>query len=107
MSGFRVGQKVVLVDDTAWSVIHEANRSRLTFPTVGLVYTVRAAWISPNRGWSIALMEIDNSHVPHRPEVPEPGFQARRFRPVAYPKQSQSTDIALIKSMIKTVKVDA
>jgi len=74
---FHVGQRVVLV---GWRNEHVPAWRAIgaKYPNVGDVYTIRA--INPWEDTALILLEeIDNSHLPYKPE---PGIEQRHFRPV-------------------------
>jgi len=94
---FRVGQKVVCVDDSDWvaSLLNMPNR-----PVRGRVYTVRGLYEN-----AIYLEEISNPPQARwkNGDVAEACFFARRFRPVV----ERKTDISAFTKMLTGKRVDA
>lgn len=86
MSNFRVGQKVVCIDDSVnpYGVL-------ATYPKKGVVYAVRG--VHPD-GDAIFLDSIINPLIGGR----EPCFLNYRFRPVV----ERKTDISIFKAMLNT-----
>lgn len=99
MSAFRVGQKVVCIDDGPTRFAVPAGfigwRPDLDGLTKGTVYTVRNICRHPFHNYlGIRLCEIFRPCDPILGGPFEPGFYVGRFRPVAYPKQSLEHDVA-------------
>jgi hypothetical protein len=98
MSSFRVGQKVVLVDASESRIgmpREEAEKLGANYPVEHVVYTVREIYLTRlSRTPCIVLHEIDNRHIDIGGR--EPGFEAKRFRPVL----SKPTDISIFKAML-------
>jgi hypothetical protein len=110
---FRIGQKVVCVDDSC-----EAPGTVCTMPsghqfvircsdldglTKGTIYTVAAV-----KRWhgevDLVLSEIKRT----RDDDGDPeGFRATRFRPVQERKQSTETGMSILRSLLKSERVDA
>lgn len=88
MSNFRVGQKVVCISKGKMSCANlDALRYAKPQPKYGVVYTVRAINVWPDRTL-LRFEEIDNSHMIPRFGKIEPGFNAKLFRPVVARKTS-------------------
>lgn len=100
---FRVGQKVVCVDD---------RRRRLGYRMDGLisgdVYVIR--WAGdvghPIFGnyLGVRIAGIDRGSDRYCDDLP---YAADRFRPLAYPKQSEETDVAMFKRHLANQPVNA
>ena len=97
---FRIGQKVVCVDDVFASRHYPGYEA---WPTKNIVYTIRDIYNEDfEDGWATALLleEIINPFYDwltlgnH-----EAGFSARRFRPVVEKK----TDISIFTKMLDSV----
>lgn len=102
MSSFRVGQKVVLVNDASINggsarFYWEAHGA--IYPVLNTVYTVRKVANHSISGIELLLLAgIDNEAVSNAlGYVLEQGFEAYRFRPVV----TRKTDISIFKSMLK------
>lgn len=94
MSNFRVGQKVVCIDDVWPPYRHPLILLR---PVHGEVYTIR--FIEPAAyGIGVLLEEIRNHPSVFRDGAGEPGFLARRFRPLI----ERKTDISIFTEMLNT-----
>jgi hypothetical protein len=90
MMAFRVGQKVVCVDD-AIPTFARLVRWVFRFPwnlRRGEIYTI--AKVSNIAGPTVTLIEVKN------PPLPEGAFWARRFRPVV----ERKTDISVFEAML-------
>ncbi|NTA27435.1 hypothetical protein [Allorhizobium ampelinum] len=105
MSVFRVGQKVVLVDDSTHSSPSslariEGEKRGVKYPIKGKVYTVRkTVVISNTEELAILLVEIDNGEASVRFGFKnEAAFLASRFRPVV----ERKTDISIFKALLNT-----
>lgn len=88
MSAFHVGQKVVCVDD--W-----VDQPKQWVPLKrGAIYTVSGFGEAPGH---ILLLEQANPWRWHDGSDAggDYGYRSRRFRPVAYPKQSLAHDVQL------------
>ncbi len=83
MTAFRVGQKVVCINNAG----HLCGNGRIW---VGTVYTIR---------------DIRNDLLYFVEPEPVGGWEAPRFRPVSYPKQSEAADVALVKSLLDPVAI--
>ena len=73
---FRVGQKVVCIDDKA-----EPNRDipqGLIFPKKGTTYTIRAIYVAKTNETALLLEEIVNPYQTR--DGQEIGFKSNRFR---------------------------
>lgn len=97
---FRVGQKVVCVDDVfrdaSW--LHVKN-----MPVAGSIYTIRG-FQTEKYFDGILLEEVINDAITwNAVGFREMSFPARRFRPV----QERKTDISIFKKMLNPQKVDA
>lgn len=107
MTNFRVGQKVVLVDDSpinfkGCAARADGRKAGVQYPTVGSVYTVRKAYVASNGMVGILLAEIDNHAACLRLGLSdEIGFPAIRFRPVV----ERKTDISIFKAMLNPSRV--
>lgn len=95
---FRIGQKVVLVEDTprVWDgIVPKARAISLgaKYPAKGGVYTVRdIRTVTISGEICLLLVELDNSHfVTAHGYKFEPGFSAWRFRPVV----ERGTDLGM------------
>lgn len=95
---FRVGQKVVCVEDqypSSWKYWNEFNK-----PVKGVVYTVRTAgvWLfHAGPAFSLRLVEIINPESEWTDgDVSEMAFNAMRFRPVV----SRKTDISALTRLL-------
>jgi hypothetical protein len=79
---FKVGQKVVCVDD---SVNPETARYMMLKPKSGEVYTVASIQTEPHiEGYGIRLEELPNQSIIWSDgDEKEWSFDARKFRPVA------------------------
>lgn len=97
---FRVGQKVVCVDD--YSAV--ALRWGAACPKIGMVYTIREF---DDRGSKLALrlVEIVNAPAKHRniAEPIEPAFAVISFRPIV----ERKTDISIFTAMLTDEKIGA
>lgn len=92
---FRVGQKVVCVDD-------ERPIIRIRPVIRGNVYTIRAVGEEPyytGEYW-VLLEEVRNSA---RDDLGELAYRTTRFRPIV----ERKTDISVFTRMLKPSKVDA
>ena len=104
MCNFRVGQKVVLVNDKASDPTarryYEANG--IVYPVCKVIYTVRKVAPHSISGMILLLLEeIDNREASSSLGFAlEPGFEAYRFRPVV----NRPTDISVFKAMLNTSK---
>ena len=101
MSSFRIGQKVVCVDDE-WDKNHRLVLSipGMRFPKRGHIYTVREFFVDPTGGVSLRLVELVNVVVQYAEGTFEPGWGCRRFRPVV----DRKTDISIFTDLLKTSK---
>lgn len=93
---FRVGQKVVLVDDSGWE---DLDRTRWHFPVKGVVYTVRDMIAGHAPCGSIRLNELTNQRG-FNFELglyDEPFFRASRFRPAV----ERNTDISFAHEILR------
>lgn len=96
MSNFRVGQKIVCVDDQChgWTAYGSKPRGDLHGLKAGEVYTIRAIIPEHDTGLSIVLEEI------RRPVTPGvwhlEGYNPSRFRPVA----EKPTAMDVIRSIV-------
>ncbi len=85
MTVFRIGQKVVCINDQHWMsfdvhlVLRTPDYWGFETPVAGNVYTVRQI-VERTYGICMMLEEIDNRGVTGNPN--EVGFHPRRFRPV-------------------------
>lgn len=86
----RPGVKCVCIKTAKWPY------PGIAFPVVGKVYTIRAAPMvtgGPDKGeLCLLLEEIRNPTLPG--EFKERGMPVRAFRPLTYPRRTQSQDIA-------------
>lgn len=99
MSIFRVGQKVVCVDDAfAWK--NTIYAGQVTLPTLHAIYTIRAV-DEYERGVILAFKEVHNTpkvlKAYGNSTMREPMFLAYHFRPVV------NTDISIFTAMLKQV----
>jgi len=113
---FRVGQKVVLVDDThrvADGIVPKARAISLgaNYPVKGGVYTVRdIRKVTVSGDICLLLAELDNSHfVTAHGFKFEPGFSAWRFRPAV--ERGTDLGMSILRNLLnktgKPVEVDA
>ncbi|MCJ8053835.1 hypothetical protein GB928_018420 [Shinella curvata] len=113
---FRIGQKVVLVDDSVRvgdGIVPKARATRLgaKYPVKGCVYTVRDVRTTTISGEiCLLLVELDNSHfVAAHGFKFEPGFSAWRFRPAV--ERGTDLGMSILRSLLnktgKPVEVDA
>lgn len=94
MSNFRVGQKVVCMDDAPRS----PRRYKENFPKKGVVYTVRG--FDPlAAGVSIFLEEVCNEPKQYNNGYGECSFRADRFRPAV--ERKTDTGMAILKSILE------
>lgn len=97
MSNFRVGQKVVCVDDCFPS-------THLALPVRGAVYTVREIvpdWF-PGRT-ALRLEEIINPETPWSDlTMSEVAFNARRFRPLV--EKKTDTGMSILTQILRDVE---
>lgn len=89
---FRVGQKVVCVDDDFYD---PGLCEPLHLPCKGSVYTLRDPFSADGWTWW-RLVEITNSPVNVKYGMIEPCFSPRHFRPVTETK----TDISIFTKML-------
>lgn len=89
---FRVGQKVVCVDDTWVNPYWIKNTPNK--PLLGAVYTIRCIRAG-RRGCSVLIEEISN---PLHSSGIELGFYARRFRPLV--ERKTDTGMSILKSIL-------
>lgn len=85
---FRVGQKVVCVNDAA----RPGYSKRGPYPVKGRVYTIRDFVINRNGENAVRLIEVN------RGELDGFGFWTWRFRPV------KTTDISIFEAMLRPTK---
>jgi hypothetical protein len=79
MNIFFVGMKVVCVDDVGWPGQFILPNT----PVRGIVYSIRDVGINPDGGIGVRVYEIVNPPIRTKwGNISEPGFSARRFRPV-------------------------
>lgn len=97
---FRVGQKVVCVEDD-FAERNKLCRIPTHYPKTGQVYTIRS-FVSARGRVFVRLIEIINQPEKLLGNV-EPAFWVERFRPVVETK----TDISIFTSMLKPSRVDA
>ncbi|MXN51881.1 hypothetical protein GR158_12185 [Shinella sp. AETb1-6] len=113
---FRVGQKVVLVDDTPRvgdGIVPRARAISLgaKYPVRGCVYAVRDIRTTAISGEvCLLLAELDNSHfVTAHGFKFEPGFSAWRFRPAV--ERGTDLGMSILRNLLnktgKLVEVDA
>lgn len=86
---FRVGQKVVCVNDR-WM------DKAFALPVKGSVYTVRDIEVHPSYGTFIRLVEISNPPARFQDGYFEVSFQVEGFRPVV----ERKTSIAIFQAML-------
>ncbi len=100
MCNFRVGQKVVLVDDSTRGEGLPAKVFGFAVPRRGEVYTVRfVGTVGFGRKSVLLLEEINNHHAAMMLGlVIEPALAADRFRPVV----ERKTDIEIFRRMLNT-----
>lgn len=97
---FRVGQKVVCVDDD-WSRLSQVHRCCApNRPSRGNTYTIRAMSYVVDGRQTVLLEEIKNGIVEWKAPwgKQEPAFYIGRFRPLVEKK----TDISIFTEMLKT-----
>lgn len=92
---FRVGQKVVCVDDSGW----ESWRASWLLPVTGTTYTIRSighAYTNETQEPCIRLEELRNREA----QVPgqEPNFRASRFRPLV--ERKTETGMAILREIL-------
>jgi hypothetical protein len=89
---FRIGQKVVCIEEPQWPAFSYSDFPYTEFPRMGGMYTIR--WIGPGKDETpcVLLREITN---PDRGSG-EPTFYARRFRPAV----ERRTDISIFTKML-------
>lgn len=93
---FRVGQKVVCVDDDFEPYL---SMDIHQFPICETIYTVRETLCGAAPWMAIRLNEIKNKPGPSQwGEFCEPYFRASRFRPVV--ERKKQTDISIFKKML-------
>lgn len=104
MSNFRVGQKVVCVDDAESG---EQYPGVIVFSGLdglrnGVVYTIRSVFIDPFFNEPVVRLEeiYRRPLASYKGKQYEGGFAPRRFRPVA----ERKTDIAIFKAMLEDKK---
>jgi hypothetical protein len=100
MCNFRVGQKVLCINDQ-WNEYHAniARRLGVTLPVLGGIYTIRAIEIRPQRG-DLYFVEIVNPIIEYDIGRAEQGFHVARFRPVV----ERKTDISVFRAMLNPSK---
>lgn len=78
---FRVGQKVVCINDT---LNPETARYMPLRPKRGTIYTIESIHVAPHiDGYGVRLVELPNpSHVWSDDDECEWSFDSRRFRPL-------------------------
>lgn len=99
MSVFRVGQKVVCVDDdwASWQV-SDMRRAGIASPVKGNIYTVRSVEMMDGDAF-ILLSEIVNPIIVYSDiGRGEQGWDPVIFRPVV----ERKTDISIFKAMLNT-----
>ena len=86
---FRVGQKVICIDDRVMLArMHEIRDRNVQFPEEGKMYTVRDVLVR-SYGTGIYLEEIKNPEQQFGFEFCEPGFLVERFRPISPVEEAQ------------------
>ena len=104
MTDWRVGMKVVCVDDSL--LLPVVGRSAL--PKRGGVYTIRSIFKDPFWGnLALHLFEVRNPVCRWDPQPFESGFGAHRFRPVINPEADLSEFEAILRGVEKREVVDA
>lgn len=102
MSSFRVGQKVVCVDDEFHGDFFDVP----CLPVKGLVYTIRSIEVMTGSDGEqspiIRLVEVINPAMPWTIGDVEIGFVPRRFRPVV----ERKTNISIFKAMLNPSRVE-
>jgi hypothetical protein len=93
---FRVGQKVVCIDEPHASQMAKWPGSN--WPEKGAVYTIRAINVWPDEKL-LRFEELDNRHFEGVLSQIEPGFSAKHFRPVVENK----ADISIFKRILNSV----
>jgi hypothetical protein len=91
---FRVGQKVVCVNDNGRSL----RPSWEILPVRGETYTIRCI-----EGRAVRLAEIINDPFPYSEGLGELKFLASRFRPIV----ERKTDISIFTKMLTPQGIDA
>lgn len=86
---FRVGQKVVCIQTVTERAAASWSQHKPRYPAVGGVYTIRTLNMWPGRDVCLLTFdELNNAHMVPSLCLIEPGFDARRFRPVVERKTS-------------------
>lgn len=91
---FRVGQKVVCIDEPRAS--QKAMWPNSNWPSKANVYTIRAINVWPDNTL-LRLEEVDNRHLEGVLSSIEPGFPAKHFRPVV----ERKTDITVFTEILR------
>lgn len=100
MSSFRVGQKVVCVDDKPLGFSRGFHPSEAV--KVGTVYTVRRIFIDDEGDVILQLDEVERSDIAKRQwRTDELGYAAFRFRPIV----ERKTSISIFKAMLNPSRV--
>lgn len=94
---FRVGQKVVCVDDKPWMGVPWKEGGQ---PVVGEIYTITGIVIDDDSDEILHLAEIKRGPVARRSWGALVGYGAHRFRPAV----DRPTDIAIFKALLNPTK---
>lgn len=95
---FRVGQKVVFVDDSDLDGSSVGSWEPGELPSLGSVYTVTRCFYGARfRANVVHLLEIKRSSKARQWWGDDVGYGARRFRPVV----ERKTDISIFKRMLQ------
>lgn len=99
---FRVGQKVVFVDDSCRPGFAWVNNDH---PQVGGIYTVAQSYIGVDLllGEVACITLVEHKRHPIAVALGNEGFKAARFRPLVEKK----TDISIFTEMLNPSQVDA
>jgi len=97
---FRVGQKVVCINDT-WNEYHAqvVRALDVVLPVKGEIYTIRSIIVRPHRS-DLLLHEIINPIIEYDIGPAEQHFNVLRFKPVV----ERKTDISIFKAMLNPSK---
>lgn len=103
MSNFRVGQRVVCVDDTAIGLFNRWSGEDAI--REGQIYTVRSVHLDERGILVLWLDEVSRTALARARHGDMVGYRASRFRPVV----ERKSDISIFKAMLnqKPAGVDA